>query len=196
MWASGLSNLGADIQSRKPGLKGLGVATQPFLLARSRLGNDPWSGSKLIWMRGRVSSDNGREMRWARHADRSRIDHPDPADWLRWMMARSIIALALACIVAVGWSGTAAVAKDGAQSLPSGLTLAKANNAGFAKLPNLLNRGGDLLERAQYSCYRGCKRCRRRCIVDWKWDCGGYGCRRGFSRCMKHCWEDICRYCN
>ena len=33
MLALGLSNLGADIQSRKPGLKGLGVATQPFLFA-------------------------------------------------------------------------------------------------------------------------------------------------------------------
>ena len=31
MLALGLSNLDAGIQSRKPGLKGLGVATQPFL---------------------------------------------------------------------------------------------------------------------------------------------------------------------
>ena len=38
MLALGLSNLGADIQSRKPGLKGLGVATQPFLFASDQLG--------------------------------------------------------------------------------------------------------------------------------------------------------------
>ena len=111
-------------------------------------------------------------------------------------MARLTVSLALACILAAGWSWTPVSAMDGAQSHPPGLTLVKADTRGFAKLPDLLNRSGKLLERAQYSCHRGCKRCRRRCIVDWKLDSDGYGCRREFARCRKHCWADIWRFCN
>lgn len=88
-----------------------------------------------------------------------------------------------------------ASAQEQAQKLPR-LELVAGAGASMSIVPRQAAGGMSVVRPVQYhGCRRECRRCRRDCIADWKWDCVGPDCRRGFTRCMKVCWEDICREC-
>ena len=117
----------------------------------------------------------------------------------RALMIRTILLLSHVTILMLGGLAASVQAMDGASSRISGssgsVSVIQTATTGLSQLPNLLSGRASAVEPAQYSCRRSCKRCRRRCIVDWKYDCYGAHCRRGFSQCMKYCWSDICREC-
>lgn len=114
-------------------------------------------------------------------------------------MLRLILSTILAAALAMGGLAGTSNAMDGAQSGVAGLSTTlddtRARSPAASPRPVVLVRQSANIELVQFSCRRACKRCRRRCIADWKWYCDGYGCRRGFSQCMKYCWSDICRDC-
>ena len=110
-------------------------------------------------------------------------------------MFRLLLSFSMMCSLALSLQVNAVGAMEGAQGFAPGANVVQAKGTGLSQLSGVLSRSGQYFQPAQYSCRRACKRCRRHCIVDWKWDCEGYGCRRGFSQCMKLCWNDICRDC-
>lgn len=72
-----------------------------------------------------------------------------------------------------------------AQSMPAAFTPRPVGSGQTAPTSGLL----------QSVQFRGCRRCRRRCVRRWKWDCysSERRCRRKFVGCMRFCWYEFCR---